>query len=102
MLLSHSLSLGITDEGNRREEVAKFIEQATLLQGLEHPNVLPVLGLSVEDGVVPIVLYPSTEYGNLQIFMERSRLTPGETMLPVRINLVEFNKRGCVHDRREI
>ena len=69
-LLYSYLSAGVTDDGSRRDQIAKFIEQATLLQGLEHDNILPVLGLSVEDNVIPIVIYPTTEYGNLQIFME--------------------------------
>ena len=84
-LLYSYLSAGVTDDGSRRDQIAKFIEQATLLQGLEHDNILPVLGLSVEDNVIPIVIYPTTEYGNLQIFMERTQLTPGDSPISVRV-----------------
>ena len=77
--------LGVTEDGSRRDQVAKFIEQATLLQGLEHPNILAVLGVSVEDNVVPIVLYPISEHGNLHIFMERCRVNPHECPLHVSV-----------------
>ena len=73
----------IIAERGRREDVSRFIEQTTLMHRMEHKNILPLLGLSVEDNCVPIALYPFTEYGNLHVFLELSRLMPEESPLNV-------------------
>ena len=53
------------------------------MQGLDHPNILPLLGLSIEDNCVPIALYPLTEHGNLHFALEMCRLMPDGNPLSV-------------------
>lgn len=75
---------GLGDRG-RREDITRFIEKATLMQGLEHPNVLPVLGMSLEDCCIPIILYPIVEYGNMHNFIELYRVSPQDSPLNVSL-----------------
>lgn len=70
-------------EGGRMEDTAKFLETATLLRGVEHEYVLSVLRVSVEDNLVPIVVYPIVEYGSMHNFLTLSRLNPTDCPLNV-------------------
>lgn len=65
------------------DEIAKFLELATLLREVDHPNVLTFLQLSVEDNYVPLVTYPIMEYGNMQQFLALCRMAPGDSPLNV-------------------
>ena len=85
---------GLGDRG-RREDITRFIEQAGLMQGLEHPNILPLCGLSIEDNCVPIALYPFSEYGNMHIFLELCLTMPEESPLNVRI--ITFSIDQSIH-----
>jgi hypothetical protein len=73
-----------TAERARREDIVRFIEQTSFMQGLEHSNILPLMGLSIENNCVPIALYPFTEYGNLHVFLELCRIMPEQSQLDVR------------------
>lgn len=59
-----ALVAGIPD-GSKRDEVVKFLEAATLMSGVQHENILPVLRVSVEDNYVPLVMYPMVEHGDM-------------------------------------
>ena len=61
----------------------KFIEQVLSLQGLEHTNVMKVIGMSVEDDCMPLGIYPMMEYGNLHSFLELARVSPESCPLNV-------------------
>ena len=76
---------GLKKERGKRDEIAKFLEHATLLRGIEHPNIQPVLRVSVEDNCVPLVVYPLTEYGNLHDMLLFCRLTPDQSPLNVSV-----------------
>ena len=54
----------------------KFLELATLMKGLDHINILPLVGVCVEEGYVPLVLYPHCEEGSVHSFLERSKFSP--------------------------
>lgn len=85
---------GLGDRG-RREDITRFIEQAGLMQGLEHPNILPLCGLSIEDNCVPVALYPFSEYGNMHFFLELCLTMPEESPLNVRI--ITFSIDQSIH-----
>ena len=69
--------VGFSSEGaNRKHEVRKFLELATLMKGLDHINILPLVGVCVEEGYVPLVLYPHCEEGSVHSFLERSKFSP--------------------------
>lgn len=77
------LLVGLKEAGGRMEDTAKFLETATLLRGVEHRYVLSVLRVSVEDHLVPIVVYPIVEYGSLHSFLTLARLNPTDCPLNV-------------------
>ena len=75
--------LGFQNQYGHCDEITKFLEHATLLKGVDHPNVQSFLHLSVEDNYVPIVAYPIMEYGNLQQFLALCRMAPSDSPLNV-------------------
>ena len=83
---------GLKKESGKRDEIAKFLEHATLLRGIEHPNIQSVLCVSVEDNYVPLVVYPMVEYGNMHDILLSCRLTPDES--PLNVSKGEGEKAG--------
>ena len=69
--------VGFTSEGaNRKDEVRKFLEMATLTKGLDHKNILPLVGVCAEEGYVPLVLYSYCEEGSVHSFLDRYKFSP--------------------------
>ena len=83
---------GLKKESGKRDEIAKFLEHATLLRGIEHPNIQSVLCVSVEDNYVPLVVYPMVEFGNMHDVLLSCRLTPDES--PLNVSEGEGGKAG--------
>lgn len=75
------MSIGFKKQYGHRDEITKFLETATLLRGVDHPNIHSLLRVSAEDNYVPLVVYPIMEYGNLQQFLVLSRITPADSPL---------------------
>ena len=69
-------------EGSRREEVVRFLEAATLMKGIQHRHIVPVLRVSVEDNAVPLVVYPMVQYGDMYRVMKVAA-DPEHSVLPV-------------------
>ena len=69
-------------EGSRREEVVRFLEAATLMKGIQHRHIVPVLRVSVEDNAVPLVVYPMVQYGDMYRIMKVAA-DPEHSVLPV-------------------
>ena len=46
------------------------------MKGLDHINILPLVGVCVEEGYVPLVLYPHCEEGSVHSFLERCKFSP--------------------------
>ena len=79
----HHHRTGFEEGYGHHNEIAKFLEHATLLRGLEHPNIATVLRVSAEDNLIPLVLYPIVEYGNMHNFLTFCRMSPEESPLNV-------------------
>ena len=89
-----TLSLGLP-EGSRREEVVRFLEAATLLKGISHPHIVPVLRVSVEDGYVPLVVYPMLQHPDMHRVMKLAA-NPEHSALPVsRITHTDSSGSMC-------
>ena len=69
-------------EGSRRDEVVRFLEASTLMKGIQHRHVLPVLRVSVEDNYAPLVIYPMVEYGDMHRVMKLAA-NPEHSIVPV-------------------
>ena len=69
-------------EGGKRDEIVRFLENATLMKGIQHPNILPVLRVSVEDNCMPLVVYPMVQYGDMHGIMKLAN-DPDHSQLPV-------------------
>lgn len=87
--------VGFTSEGaNRKDEVRKFLEMATLMKGLDHKNILPLVGVCAEEGYVPLVLYPYSEEGSVHSFLDRYKFSPERQQ--VRLCMCCVRLRVCV------
>ncbi len=75
--------VGFQQNTGHHQEIAKFLECATIMRDLDHPNVSKVMNVSVEDNLAPLVLYPIVEYGNLHTFLTFCRVSPNESPLNV-------------------
>lgn len=69
-------------EGGKRDEIVRFLENATLMKGIQHPNILTVLRVSVEDNLMPLVVYPMVQYGDMHSIMKLAN-DPNHSRLPV-------------------
>ena len=83
---------GLKKESGKCDEIAKFLEHATLLRGIEHPNIQSVLCVSVEDNCVPLVVYPMVEYGNMHDVLLSCRLSPDQS--PLNVSEGERGREG--------
>ncbi|XP_064404789.1 mucin-2-like isoform X2 [Halichondria panicea] len=73
--------IGFQQNTGHHQEIAKFLEYATIMRDLDHPNISKVMNVSVEDNLAPLVLYPIVEYGNLHTFLTFCRVSPNESPL---------------------
>lgn len=69
-------------EGSRRDEVIRFIEAATLMKGIQHPHIMSLLRISLEDNYVPLVVYPMVQHGDMYRIIKLAA-DPGHSILPV-------------------
>ena len=97
--LTHVHTPGLKKESGKRDEIAKFLEHATLLRGIEHPNIQSVLCVSVEDNYVPLVVYPMVEYGNMHDVLLSCRLSPDQSPLNVSERERGRERRECWEGR---
>ena len=76
-------SIGFPD-GSRRDEVVRFLEAATLMKGIQHPHILSVLRVSLEDNYVPLVIYPMVQHGDMHRVIKLAA-DPEHSVLPVSL-----------------
>ena len=70
------------------EEVSEFLDQATLLRGISHQNILAVMGLCSDDHQAPIIMYSYPSIGNLHTFLTaHKQATSATRQKGVRKNL---------------
>ena len=79
-IVSNSLCIGTKACGSC-EEVSEFLDQATLLRGISHQNVLAVMGLCSDDHQAPIVIYSYPSIGNLHTFLTAHKQATSATRL---------------------
>jgi len=48
--------------------VSEFLEEATIMHNFDHPNVLSLLGVVIDEGK-PYVIMPLMEHGDLRTFI---------------------------------
>ena len=53
--------------------MSMLLKEGLSLYRIGHPNLLAVIGVSVEDRGAPILLYPDTGYMNLKRFLLRCK-----------------------------
>ncbi len=47
-------------------QVKLMLEEGTRFQDIIHPNIYPLIGIVDGDGLRPLLVYPSVNYGNLK------------------------------------
>ena len=55
-----------------------LLREGLALHRLCHPNLLPVIGVSVEERGAPFLLYPQTGYKNMKRFLNRCKSSNAE------------------------
>ena len=63
--VSHDL---LTAETCSTDEVLSFLREATLMREFDHPNVLTLIGVAIQDNL-PLVVLPFMEYGDLKSYV---------------------------------
>ena len=61
------------------EEVSEFLDQAMLLLGISHQNILSMMGLCSDDHQAPIVIYSYPSIGNLHTFLTANKQATSAT-----------------------
>ena len=61
------INICITDSESVRS-VSEFLEEATIMHNFDHPNVLSLLGVVIDDNK-PYVIMPLMENGDLRVFI---------------------------------
>jgi len=56
------------------DDIQKFLREGVMMRGLDHPNVLQLLGVCVDTGVEhgqssPLIILPYMKYGDLRTFL---------------------------------
>ncbi|KAJ8670052.1 hypothetical protein QAD02_001311, partial [Eretmocerus hayati] len=54
-------------------QMSLLIREGLSLYGLNHPTLLPVIGVSIEEKSAPFLLYPYTGYKNMKRFLQRCK-----------------------------
>ncbi|XP_014230078.1 tyrosine-protein kinase Dnt-like [Trichogramma pretiosum] len=67
-----------TSEQASQAQMAMLLREGLALYGLNHPTLLPVLGVSIEERGSPFVLYPHTNYRNMKHFLLRCKHGNGD------------------------
>ena len=55
------------------EQIVIFIHESSLLKRTNHPNVLTLMHVCVDDNNIPLMVYPYTNRGNLKNYLRLSR-----------------------------
>ncbi|XP_071440909.1 tyrosine-protein kinase Dnt-like [Hetaerina americana] len=59
-------------------QTSLLVSEGTMLWGLSHRHLLPVLAVALPPGRPPLLAYPYASRGNLKRFLQRCRLRAGE------------------------
>ncbi|XP_070582303.1 hepatocyte growth factor receptor-like [Ptychodera flava] len=52
------------------DESENFLEEGLLMKDLQHPNVLTLIGICIDDRGVPMIILPYMKFGNLKTFIQ--------------------------------
>ena len=62
------------------ENLKSFVNEWILMKKLDHPNVLPILGICLESSHergLPFMIMPFMLYGDLKSYLKKKRKKPG-------------------------
>ena len=59
----------VSTEASSHKEIEDFIAKSALILNFDHPNVLGLLGICFAQDIVPLVVLPYMENGDLQSFL---------------------------------
>ena len=69
-------------------EIRDFLSETLKMDGLSHPNVINLIGVSISNTLSPILIMPFMENGNLLNYLkkEKSNLYLDYDMLEEKVN----------------
>ncbi|XP_054268451.1 tyrosine-protein kinase Dnt-like isoform X1 [Macrosteles quadrilineatus] len=79
----------VSDEASMLQ-VSMFLSEGTLMYGLIHKHILPVLAANTDPCLPPLLVYPSAAHGNLKRFLSSCRTRGGEHYTIITQDLVEM------------
>ncbi|XP_070532967.1 hepatocyte growth factor receptor-like [Ptychodera flava] len=53
-----------------QDELVNFLEEGLMMKDLQHPNVLTLIGICIDDRGVPMIILPYMKFGNLKTFIQ--------------------------------
>ena len=60
----------ISDKADETEVVELFLREAVMMKDFRHPNVLSLIGISVDSDASPMVVLPYMANGDLRRFIQ--------------------------------
>ncbi|XP_077977353.1 hepatocyte growth factor receptor-like [Glandiceps talaboti] len=72
------------------EDVRKFLEEGIMMKDFDHPNVLSLIGVCIDEDQSPLIVLPYMKHGDLKSFIEKPEreLTVGK-LLTYSINVAQ-------------
>ena len=85
------MSIFLFVENTENQSFTEFLKECSSMHNLDHPNVLPLLGICVDhpDIAGPLILSAYMEKGDLRSYLCRQYLLSGKT------NESNQNAKGC-------
>ena len=85
------MSIFLFVENTENQSFTEFLKECSSMRNLDHPNVLPLLGICVDHPDIegPLILSVYMEKGDLRSYLCRQYLLSGKT------NESNQNAKGC-------
>ena len=79
----------VTDQA-RQDQVHLFLTESCMMKGQVNPNIYPIIGSCIEDGLPPYIIYPDATGGNLKKFLLQCRLSDTGSHCPLSTQQLVF------------
>ena len=76
------LQCNASTEVSSHEEIEEFVTKSALILNFDHPNVLGLLGICFAQDIVPLIVLPYMENGDLQSFLRSTDKTSTSEAFP--------------------
>lgn len=89
------VSIKALQEEADMDTITSFIQEALIIKGLKHPNVIELVGVVLQRAAPPYIVTPLTRNGDLAHFLKISRATSARLQTLTSRQLVDFGIEIC-------